>query len=48
VWGALGWCSPFIGVGEATGRQQRAVITRVMALMPLITEASLRGVTEGF
>jgi hypothetical protein len=31
-----GWCLPFIGAGGASGRRQRVVTARVMALAPLM------------
>jgi hypothetical protein len=37
-----GWCSPFIGAGEAPGRGGRGITVVLMSLMPLKT-ARLRG-----
>jgi hypothetical protein len=37
-----GWCSPFIGAGEAPGRGCQGVTVVLMSLMPLKT-ARLRG-----
>jgi hypothetical protein len=38
------WCSPFIRSRETDRRRQRVIMVRVMALMPLMTGAGLRGV----